>query len=109
MTTQYLPPRPAQPHLPRRAKPHKKQGLSPLVVTGGAFVLGAAMIMVVAITVLLLALSVERIPSGVQVAGIDLGGERLDDAEAILRAGFPGAQITATDGERSWNVTLADL
>jgi LysM repeat protein len=108
MTTQYYPPRQAQ-QLPRRQKPHKKQGVSPLLITGGAFVLGFAMMMAVVIAVFLLALSVERIPAGVQVAGVEIGGETVEDAEAALRREFPNGQISATDGDRSWNVSLADL
>lgn len=109
MTTQYYPPRQAQQRLPQRRETQKKQGISPLLITGGAFVLGFAMMMAVVIVVLLLALSVERIRAGVQVAGVDIGGETVEDAEVALRREFPNEQITATDSDRSWNVSLADL
>lgn len=109
MTTRYLPPRQAQPPLPRRQKQPKTQGFSPLLITGGAFVLGVAMMLAMIMAVLLLVLSVERIPAGVRVAGVNIGGDTLEDAEAALRESFPVGQITVTDADRSWNVTLADL
>jgi lipoprotein-anchoring transpeptidase ErfK/SrfK len=110
MTTQYTPPQ-AERRLPARSrKPNKKQPLTPLLITGGAFVLGASLVVAMVVFVLMMYLAVERIPAGVQVAGIDIGGETLEDAETALREGFPSSSpITATDNDRSWTISLADL
>ena len=105
MTTQYVPPQARR--LPAK---QKINSLTPLLITASAFLLGISMVLAMVAFVLMMYLSVERIPAGVQVAGIDLSGETLDDAEAALREGFSTASpVSATDGERSWSVTLADL
>jgi LysM repeat protein len=109
MTTQYIPPQ-AERRLPARSrKANKKQTVTPLIIIGGAMVFGVAMVLAVVVFVLMMFLGVERIPAGVQVAGIDIGGERIEDAENALRDGFPNSPITATDNDRSWTLSLADL
>jgi LysM repeat protein len=108
MSAQSLPPQARR--LPANSRPSRqKRSFAPLLITGGAFVLGLSMVLAMIAFVLMMYLSVERISAGVQVAGIDLGGETLDDAQAALARGFPDNPITAADGDRSWSVTLADL
>jgi lipoprotein-anchoring transpeptidase ErfK/SrfK len=110
MTTQYIPPRQAQRRLPPGSrKPNKKKIVSPLIITVGAFALGTATVLAMVVFVLMMYLSVDRIPAGVQIAGIDVGGETFEDAQAALQQSFPNSSVTATDNDRSWSITLADL
>src|SRR5690606_26576073 len=109
MTTQYIPPQVQRRLPPRSRKSNKQQTITPLIIIGGAMVFGVAIVLAMVVFVLMLFLGVERIPAGVQVAGIDIGGERLEDAGALLRDGFPNTPITAVDQDRSWTITLADL
>lgn len=50
-----------------------------------------------------------RIPTGVHVAGINIGGQTLDQAEERLNSAFASQTLTLTDGDRSWDVPMAEL
>lgn len=107
MSTRLITPQAAR--LPAKKQSSRPSNTLPLLITTGAFVLGISMVLAVIGFVLMMYLSIERIPAGVQVAGIDIGGEPLDDAQAALQRGFSDSPVTAADGDRSWGVTLRDL
>jgi lipoprotein-anchoring transpeptidase ErfK/SrfK len=54
-------------------------------------------------------LSQPRIPTGVRVAGIDIGGETREQAEETLTTAYANQNLTLTDADRSWEVLLRDL
>jgi lipoprotein-anchoring transpeptidase ErfK/SrfK len=54
-------------------------------------------------------LSQPRIPTGVRVAGIEIGGETLEQAEETLSSAYGNQTLTLTDGDRTWDVLLRDL
>jgi lipoprotein-anchoring transpeptidase ErfK/SrfK len=52
----------------------------------------------------------DRIPTGVTVAGIPLGGQSVQSAtETLQQHNLAGQPILLTDGNRQWTLTLADL
>ena len=77
-------------------------------IMGGAIFLGLLATMAVAAFVLIYAFAPDRIPSGVSVAGVDIGGDTLESARGALVA-LPEPQITLVDGARSFSVQLSDL
>jgi lipoprotein-anchoring transpeptidase ErfK/SrfK len=50
-----------------------------------------------------------RIPSGVTVASIDIGGKLVEDAASVLQQSYSNPSIMVTDEDRSWPLTLAAL
>lgn len=50
----------------------------------------------------------DRIPSGVSVAGLSIGGKTLDAAAQVLQENT-NKPIIATDGNRQWTLRLSDL
>jgi lipoprotein-anchoring transpeptidase ErfK/SrfK len=50
-----------------------------------------------------------RVAQGVRVAGIEVGGETLEDAQAAIERGYASQPITLTDVDRSWQVPLNEL
>jgi lipoprotein-anchoring transpeptidase ErfK/SrfK len=54
-------------------------------------------------------LSQPRIPSGVRVAGIEIGGDTLDDAEETLETAYANQTLTLADADRTWSVLLREL
>lgn len=50
-----------------------------------------------------------RIPTGVHVAGVNIGGDTLDQAEEKLDRAFASQSLTLTDGDRSWPVQMSEL
>jgi len=51
-----------------------------------------------------------KVAAGVSVAGVPLGGQTLEEATAALAAhNFAAQNLTLTDGERQWTVTLGSL
>ncbi|WP_119069604.1 L,D-transpeptidase family protein [Aggregatilinea lenta] len=49
------------------------------------------------------------IPANVSVAGVEVGGMRLDEAQSALAQALPAQAITARDGSRAWNLTPSDV
>lgn len=103
-------------HAPIRPQPSarhkaaaKHQRWLPWLVVGGVAVTGFILFLGMLGLVVLLALSADRIPSGVQVAGIPLGGESLKEAAARLQADFANPVITFTDGSQQWQLPLSQI
>lgn len=59
--------------------------------------------------VLLVYIAQPRIEQGVRVAGIDIGGETLEDAQAAITQGYAAQTVTLTDAVRSFPASLAEL
>lgn len=100
---------PQQPEMrqgPRRVG--KKSKNTGLIIAGGAVVFGGMLFMMVAFVVVLMLATPERIPSGVSAAGVDIGGQSVEDATAALQA-LPDPIITLVDGTRGFNVRLSEL
>ncbi len=99
------PPRPVQ--TPRRP-PQKARRWTPYLIVGGAVGLGMMMLVGMVVLVLVIYLTADRLPNGVSVAGVDVGGKSTQEAKAALSA-LDSQMIIATDGAQSWPLTLADL
>jgi hypothetical protein len=74
---------------------------------GGAFM--AVSMVACAFTLMLLYISVDRIPNGVTVAGVDIGGETVEAASAQLQGAFPDGLITLVDQDRMQDLLLSDM
>ena len=74
---------------------------------GGAFI--AMAMAACAFTLLLLYVSVDRIPNGVTVAGMDIGGETVEAAAAQLQSALSDTAITLVDQDRMQDLLLSDL
>ncbi|MBI5671157.1 MAG: L,D-transpeptidase family protein [Chloroflexi bacterium] len=99
-------------HLPlttHRKAAARYQRWLPWLVVGGVAVTGFVLFLGMIGFVALLALSADRVPAGVQVAGIPLGGDSLDEAAARLRADFADPLITFTDGSQQWQLRLSQI
>ena len=76
----------------------------------GAFVTAAVFMTLLALgTLVVLATMPERLPAGVSVAGLSVGGDELADAEDALAERLANTSVTLADGDRRWQVTLSDL
>jgi lipoprotein-anchoring transpeptidase ErfK/SrfK len=80
----------------------------PWLVVGGIGAVGSAVFAFIAVLVLVGLLSNRGIASGVKVANLSVGGESLDAARAQLTQ-WAVRPIKLTDGDRSWQLSLADL
>ncbi len=96
-----------QPILPQRARRTQPKWL-PYALLGGGAVIMLAMA-ACALTVLLLYAAVDRIPNGISVAGVDIGGETVEAAAAQLEATLIDEAITLVDQDRAQDVLLSDL
>lgn len=105
--TAHVPNRP-QPNSYRKAAAKHPRWL-PWLVVGGAAVTGFIMFLGMIGFLALLALTADRLPSGVQVAGIPVGGESVEDAAARLRADFADPTISFTDGTQQWPLRLSQI
>lgn len=102
----YAQPRP----LPRRVKQNRKsRRLSPALIIGAALGAGVLMLLAVVALIAILSLAPDRVASGVEVAGVDVGGKTEEAAHALLQQVTSNTTITAVDGARSWPVSLAEL
>ena len=80
----------------------------PWLVLGGIAVCAAAVALFIAAIVIIGLTSERRIPTGVTVAGLALGGQSLESARDQLTA-FAARPVRLVDGDRAWNLSLADL
>lgn len=87
----------------------KHQRWLPWLVVGGVAVSGFILFLGMIALVFLLALSADQIPSGVQVAGVPLGGKSAREAAALLQRDVGNPVITFTDGERNWQLPLSQI
>jgi lipoprotein-anchoring transpeptidase ErfK/SrfK len=101
-STRHMPPA----HLPQRRKSARK--IPYLLIA--AFVGFGGLVIVALISIfVLVALAPERIPSGVSVAGLDIGGEKIEDATQYLSQNLPESSIMMIDGTREFPMSYADL
>lgn len=80
----------------------------PWLVLGGIAACAAAVALFIAAIVIIGLASERRIPTGVTVAGLALGGQSLESARDQLTA-FAARPVRLVDGDRTWNLSLADL
>jgi len=101
---------PAAPtHAPRRPRPTTdRRRWLPWLVLGGIAACAAAVALFIAAIVIIGLTSERRIPTGVTVAGLALGGQSLESARDQLTA-FAARPVRLVDGDRTWNLSLADL
>jgi len=96
---------------PRRAARPKRRWMPWLLAAG--MLAGGLIVLLSAIGLAALLLSgspTPKVPAGVSVAGIPLGGQTLEEATAALAAhNFASQTLTLVDGERRWTVTLGSL
>ncbi|MBC8170902.1 MAG: LysM peptidoglycan-binding domain-containing protein, partial [Anaerolineae bacterium] len=78
-------------------------------IAGGVAVLGIAACGALLGLILLIYIAQPRVPDGVRVAGLVIGGETLDDAETILEKGYAAQTVRLTDADRAWNVPINEL
>lgn len=94
---------------PQRPPSAPRRRWLPYALVGGGFML-AVMLTVCAFSgLLVIYLTGERIPQGVTVAGIALGGEQVEAAETQLQQAFGSATVTLADNVRSHDVLLQSL
>jgi LysM repeat protein len=107
MQTVQRPSAPAQPHRPAQ-HPIARSRYLPYLIVGGAVAVGFALMLVAGVVIALLLLANPRLPDGVTVAGITVGGQAPQQAAAAL-APLNQRQITFTDADRQWTLALADI
>jgi lipoprotein-anchoring transpeptidase ErfK/SrfK len=98
---------PGQP--PVRRRPRSSNNRTLLLLGGGAAALTVFFVMAVFGLLVLLAIMPERIPSGVEIAGIPVGGKTVDEATGALQQGLPAQTLTLLDGDRTFPILPADL
>jgi lipoprotein-anchoring transpeptidase ErfK/SrfK len=98
------------PTLPQHVqKPSTNRRWLPWLILGGTTMLGVFMLVCAVSVIGITYLTKDRMPSGVSVAGINVGGASRIDAAAALQRGTSAQTITVTDGDRRWTVSLGDL
>lgn len=102
---------PQPPDQPGRRPPTKKQPIDKRLywIAGGVTVLGIGACGALLALILLIYIAQPRVPDGVRVAGLVIGGETLDTAETMLEKGYASQTLRLTDGDRAWNVPLNEL
>ncbi len=99
-----------QPPLSRPSSAQKSMNWTPILILGGAFTIGVSMLIAIVLMIGVVYLSQERIPAGTVVAGINVGGETVDDAMQMLAPlNVDDETVQLTDQERAWTVSLAEL
>ncbi len=93
----------------QQSRPPRRASISPWVIMAGAAAVGAAAFAAMIAGLVLLYLSVDRLPQGVTVAGLPVGGETVEDAAEALSQAFAAPQVTLTDADRQWTIPLAEL
>ena len=109
-----LPPYPAPPPVSRAAAARpapapKRRSLTPVLILGGMLAFGALTTVCMAVVLAVLFLSQSRIPAGVSVGSVPVGGKAVEEVAPLLQQSLNSNGITMTDGDRKWLVTLAEL
>lgn len=102
MTEQYAPP--PQPRQPKRASNRTLWW-----VVGGAVVFGIIAFVGIIGLILMIYAAQPRVADNVSVAGIGIGGQTMEAAAQALDEAFQGKEITVTDNDRNWRVSLASI
>lgn len=92
---------------PRQPTP-RKRNWTPWLVIGGVLTFGFLMLAGTVSLVMAVYLTADRIPAGVSVAGLPLGGQMPESATKTLSA-LASRPVKLVDGERYWELKLADL
>lgn len=95
-----------QPNLPPRRPQHNNIWL--WVITGSVTA-GFLMMMAVIGLLLLLYAGKDRLPAGVKIGGVDVGGKSRPEVPAYLSKTLLNQNIALTDGARSWAVSLTQF
>jgi lipoprotein-anchoring transpeptidase ErfK/SrfK len=96
--------------VPARCLRRHGQRMPWLLVAGLLAMITALLVGMVGVVAVVFYSSGDRIPSGVTVAGIPLGGQSVQSAtETLQQHNLAGRAILLTDGDRQWTLTLADL
>lgn len=91
-------------------KPRSHRQPSPFLIVGGLTALGLTVLLVVVGVIGIIYLAGgESIESGVTVANVSVGGLSPQEAQDTLQNQLGNPSITVTDGDRSWQITAADL
>ncbi len=112
MSTQYTPPVRQTPRPPKNqsnSRTSRANNRTLWLIGGGVAASVVVVVLLIFGLLLLIAILPDRIPSGVSIAGIDVGGQTVVDATTALSSSLPAQSLTLTDGSRSWNVSPADL
>lgn len=103
-------PHPVASHSPARRHRRGSQRGAWLLVAGALSVITALLMSAVGVVALVFYSPTDRLPSGVTVAGIPVGGLSPQAAtDALQRQNLAGQPILLTDGDRQWTLALADL
>lgn len=78
-------------------------------IVGGAAAFGVLTFVGIIGLILLIYASQPRVADNVSVAGIGIGGQTMEAASQVLGEAFQGKEITVTDNERNWPMSLASL
>jgi lipoprotein-anchoring transpeptidase ErfK/SrfK len=92
-----------------RTRQKQKQNWMPWLMVSGAVAGGAAFMLALFAVVAVLFLAPERVPNGVSVAGIEIGGKTLESAARALEQQLVGQTVLLADGDRIWNLSFAEL
>ncbi len=100
----------AQPQFPpRRREKSRRNNRTLLLISAGALALFGTLFMIGIAFLFLFTLLPTRIPAGVAIAGVTVGGKTVADATSALQQQLPTQTLTLTDGSRSWSISPADL
>lgn len=101
---------PAQPTRMMRPQPRPKSGsMLPLLMLGGLLTAGMLMLLCGVIVASYVLMMQDRIPAGVTVAGVPVGGKSVEKAALQLQQSNPRSTVLLQDGSRSWSLSLQEL
>jgi lipoprotein-anchoring transpeptidase ErfK/SrfK len=105
-----------QPYQQQRApqspppKPGSNRQPSPFLIISGLTALGLTVLLVIVGVVAIIYLSGgDSIESGVTVANVSVSGLSAQEAQQTLETQLGNPAITVTDGDRTWQISAADL
>ena len=100
----------AQPqYAPLRRTPARRSNRTLWLIAAGALALFGTLFVIGVAFLFLLTLLPTRIPAGVSIASVTIGGKTAADATSTLQQQLPAQTLTLTDGSRSWPISAADL
>ena len=97
------------PHMPARPQPAQRKRAPWLLLGGVVFVGAIAMMCAITVVIALLLTHEDTIAADVRVAGINVGGLALNEAESTLQTTLSAQSVTMIDGVRRWEMSFAQL
>lgn len=82
---------------------------TPWIITGGAMLTGLAMMVSVIALLVMFYLTQDRLPAGVQVEGVRVGGQSAEDARTSLQNFYASRSLILTDGVQQWVRTFSEF